>query len=182
MSKVLNLPFLHGGLYASYAGTITHSNEEGQILFERKSPEPKIMVLITDSIKPIPIDPLKPKTLIGFSIDPKVAAEQYYMRRVQDPETELYSWHVTAVPIDRMVPIPYDTIIIYADPRHIIVPLGSIPTTENENFVLPDVYVTEKYNSALNGLRFLKLRHFFAPVTFNYAFLPDAYQKKIPND
>lgn len=179
LSKVLNLPFLHAGLYASYAGTITHSNADGQVLFERKSPEPKLMVLITDTLKPIPVDPLKPKTLLGFMVDPKSPAEQYSFNRLQDPETELYEWHVTSVPLTRNATIPYDTIIIYADPRNIIVPLGSTLTTDNENFVLPDLYVTEGYNSALNALRFLKIRHYFAPVTFNYTFLPDQYQKKI---
>ncbi len=182
LNQVLNLPFLHAGLYASYAGTITHSNGDGQILFERKSPEPKLFVLITDTIKPIPIDPLKPKTLLGFTLDPKMAAEQYSFKREQDPETELYEWHVTSVAIDRNSPIPYDTIIIYADPRNIIVPIGSTLTTNNENFVLPDFYVTEGYNSALNALRFLKIRHYFAPVTFNYTFLPDQFQKRISKE
>lgn len=182
LSKVFNLPFLHAGLYASYAGTITHSSADGQILFERKSPEPKLMVLVTDSIKPIPIDPLKPKTLLGFMIDPQVPAQQYSFKRLQDPETELYEWHVTSVPVDRTARIPYDTIIIYANPNHIIVPLGSTGTTLNENFVLPDFYVTEGYNSALNALRFLKIRHYFAPVTFNYTFLPDQFQKRMSTE
>jgi hypothetical protein len=186
VQKIVNqgrsLPFLRAGLYASYAGTITHSNADGQILFERKSPEPTLLVIITDTIKPIPLDPLKPKTVLGFTIDPKMPAEQYSFKRVQDPETELYTWHVTSVPLDRNSPIPYDTIIIYADPRSIIVPVGSTVTTYNENFFLPDFYVTEGYNSALNGLRFLKIRHFFAPVSFNYIFLPDQFQKKITKE
>lgn len=182
LNKVLNLPFLQAGLYASYAGTITHSNADGQILFERKSPDPKLMVLITDSIKPIPVDALKPKTLSGFTLDPQSPAQQYAFRRLQDPETELFEWHVTSVPVDRTARIPYDTIIIYANPNHILVPLGSTHTTDNENFVLPDFYVTEGYNSALNALRFLKIRHYFAPVNFDYTFLPDQYQKKITKD
>lgn len=179
ISKVLNLPFLRAGLYASYAGTITHSDKDGQILFERKSPEPKVRVLITNNIKPIPIDPLDQKTLYGFIVAPDAEAQEYLFERLQDPETEDYAWHAKPVPIDKNLRIPYDTIIVYANPHHIIVPLGPTATTVSENFVLPDFYVTEGYNSALNTLRFLKIRHYFAPVAFDYTFLPSEYQKKI---
>ncbi len=179
ISKVLNLPFLHAGLYASYAGTITHSDKDGQILFERKSAQPKLRVLITNSIKPIPVDPFKQKTLFGFLVAPDVQAQEYLFERLQDPETEQYAWHVSPVSIDKDMRIPYDTVILYANPQHIIVPLGPTATTVSENFVLPDFYVTEGYNSALNTLRFLKIRHYFAPMTFDFTFLPSEYQKKI---
>jgi len=182
LKNVFNAPFLQKGIYASYAGTITHSNADGQILFERKSSEPQLMMIITDSIKPVPINPLKPKTLLGFTLDSHSPSQQYLFKRQQDPETELYEWHVTSVPVDRTERIPYDTIIIYAEPQHIIVPLGSTLTTANENLVLPDLYVTEGYSSPINAIRMLKIRHYFEPVQFEYTFLPDEYQKKITKD
>ena len=166
-------------MYSSYAGTITNSDADGQILFERKSPEPKLIILITNSIKAIPVDPLNQKTLYGFMLDPKAPAQQYLFERLEDPETETHAWHVKALPIDRDGRIPYDTIIIYADPQDIVVPLGPSATKVGENFLLPDFYVTEGYNSALNALSFLKIRHFFAPVSFDYTFLPDEFQKKV---
>ncbi len=179
MSTIVGLPFMLAGTYASYAGTITHSDRNGQILFLRKSPDAKLNVLVTESIKPIPVDPLHPKTLFGFEVDKDAAAQMYLFERLQDPETEQYAWHVKQVPFDKDKRIPYDTIIFYANPYHIIVPIGPSATTVSENFVLPDFYVTERYNSAYNALRFLKVRHYFAPVSFNYTYLPNEFQRTI---
>jgi hypothetical protein len=178
-NTLLSIPFAHAGLYASYAGTLIHSDSDGQILFERKSPEPKLTVLVTNSIKPIPVNPLNQKTLYGFMIGPKEPAQQYLFERLQDPETELYEWHVKAIPVDRNARIPYDTIVIYANPHDIIVPLGPSATKVSENFVLPDFYIAQGYNSSSNAIRFLKIRHYFAPVSFEYTYLPFEFQKKI---
>lgn len=179
LTKAFNLPFFQAGMYASYAGTITHSSPEGKILFERKSPDPKLMVLITDSIKPVPINPFSEKTLSGFVPGAKARAQQYLFERLQDPETETYAWHVSSVPTDKEKRIPYDTLILYADPAHVIVPIGPTATRKSENLILPDFHVTEGYNSSLHALSFLKIRQYFAPVAFEYTFLPSGYQKKI---
>ncbi len=179
VNKVFNVSFLHMGMYAMYTGSVTHSGPDGQILFERRSPDPKLTVLITSAIKPIPINPLSQKTLYGFLVKEGDHAQQYLFERLQDPETENYLWQVTSVPLDRNQRISYDTIILYADPRNVIVPLGSTATKLSENFLLPDFYVTQQYNSALNALNFLKIRHYFAPETFDFTFLPNGYQKKI---
>ena len=179
MSNLINLPFMQAGVYASYAGTITHSDRNGQIVFLRKSPDAALNLLVTDSIKPIPVDPLHPKTLFGFEVGQEAAAQMYLFERLQDPETEQYAWHVKPVPFDKEKRIPYDTIIVYANPHHVIVPLGPSATKKSENFVLPDFYVTERYNSAYNALRFLKVRHYFAPVAFNYSYLPSEFQRNI---
>jgi len=179
LSQVLSLPFQQAGLYASYGGTMTHSNHDGHIVFERKSTKSKIYVLITDKIKPIPVNPLSQKTLLGFSVSADAAAQLYLYELLIDPETELLSWHVSQIPLDREKRIATDTLIIYAHPLDIIVPLGSTATTSRENFVLPDIYVTEGYNASVNALNFLKIRQYFAPVRFDYSYLPLEYQKKI---
>jgi hypothetical protein len=177
--KVFNLPLLHAGVYVAYAGTFAHSNADGQILFDRKTADPKLHVLITEDIKPVPIDPLNEKTLYGFVVAPKAQAQQYLIERLKDPETDLYEWHVTPEPLSKDKRIPIDTIIIFANPKHVIVPIGPTATTLNESFILPDFYATEGHNSAANAFQFLKIRHYFAPVSFEYKFLPDEYQKKM---
>ena len=179
MSNIVKLPFMKAGMYASYAGTITHADRNGQIIFLRKSPDAKLNLLVTDSIKPIPVDPLQPKTLFGFEVGRDTPAQLYVFERLQDPETEQYAWHGTPVPFDRDKRIPYDTIILYANPHHVVVPIGPTATTVSENFVLPDFYVTEQFNSAYNALRFLKVRHYFAPVAFDYTYLPNEFQRTI---
>ena len=181
LSTIVGLPFMLAGTTASYAGTITQADHNGQIVFLRKSTDAKLNVLVTESIKPIPVDPLNPKTLYGFEVAKDAAAQMYIFERLQDSETEQYTWYVKPATFDKSTRIPYDTIIVYANPYDIIVPLGPSSTTINENFVLPDFYVTERYNSAYNALRFLKIRHYFAPVTFNYTFLPGEFQRTIKN-
>lgn len=179
ISKVISLPFEQAGLYASYAGTLTHSDQDGQIVFERKSSKPKLYVLITDKIKAVTVNPLSQKTLLGFNVSPDTIAALYQFELLKDPETDLYAWNVTPAKLDLEKKIPYDTIILYAHPHDIIVPLGPTTTTSRENFILPDFYVTEGYNSTLNAINFLKVRQYFAPVAFEYTFLPLEYQKKI---
>ncbi len=179
MSNLTHLPFKQAGMYASYGGTITHADPNGQIVFLRKNPEPKLHVLVTNNIKPIPVDPLNPKTLFGFEVDKDTPAQMYLVERLQDPETETYAWHVKPIPFDTTKRIPHHAIILYANPHHVVAPIGPTATTVSENFALPDFYVTEQYNSALNALRFLKVRHFFAPVAFNYSYQPSEFIRHI---
>ena len=73
-----------------------------------------------------------------------------------------------------------DTLIIFAQPKNIIVPLGKTATSLTENLVLPDFYATKQNKSAANAFRFLKLRHYFAPVKFDYKY-QSMYQQKIAN-
>lgn len=179
VKKKLSPVLLYSGIYAAYAGTLTHSNANGQVLFERFTPEAKIRVLITEDMKAVPVNPLNNKTLYGFTVDPKAESAQYLFERVQDPETELYSWNVSVEPVNKKKRIAYDTIIIFAEPKNIIAPVGPTATTLNENFVLPDFYATPNNKTAANAFRFLKVRHYFAPVKFEFKFQPDGYQQKI---
>ncbi len=181
IKKQLSPILFYSGIYVAYAGAFTHSNANGQVLFERSTPEPELHILITEDMKAIPVNPLNDKTLYGFAIDPKAESAQYLFKRIQDPETELYFWNVTPEPIHEKKRITSDTLIMFAQPKNIIVPIGSTATPLSENFVLPDFYATQKNKSAANAFRFLKIRHYFAPVTFEYKFLPDGYQQKIAN-
>lgn len=173
------LTFLNSGIYVSYAGGVATTDVDGQVMFERKTPELKLRVLITEDIKAVPVDPLIHKTLYGFVIDPKAYAQQYLFERLQDPETELYEWHVSQISVPKAKIIPYDTIIIFANPKHLIAPIGKTNTIYSENFVLPDFFTTESHNPVANAFRFLKIRHYFAPVKFDYKFFPEEYQQKI---
>ena len=179
LTKAFNIPFFQTGMYVSYAGTITHTGPDGKILFERKTADPKLMVLITDALRPVPINPYSEKTLSGFILGPKAYAQQYLFERLQDPETETYAWYVTPVKVDKDKRIPYDTVILFANPAHVVVPIGPTGTRMSENLVLPDFYVTAGFNSAFDALSFLKIRQYFAPVAFDYTFLQNGFQRKI---
>ncbi len=181
IKKEINTLHLYSGIYSSYGGTFAVSDMNGQVAFGRKTPGPRLHLIVTEDIKAVPVNPLRNKTLLGFVPDPKAALQYYHYERKQDPETELYSWIVTEEPFAKNKRIPVDAIIIFAHPRHIVVPIGTTHTTESENLVLPDIFTTHNLTSALNALRFFKIRHYFSRVKIVYKFQPDGYQQRVSN-
>ena len=154
VKKTLRPILFYSGIYAAYAGNFTHSTTDGQVLFERSTPEAVLHVLITEDMKVIPVNPINDKTVYGFAIDPKAESAQYIFERVQDPETELDYWKVSPEPIRKKKSIAPDTIIIFAQPKTIIVPVGKTATNLSENLILPDFYATKQNKSAANAFRF----------------------------
>jgi len=178
IKKQLSPRLFYSGIYVAYAGNFTHSNPQGEVMFERTTPEPKFYVLVTEDLKSVPIDAYTAKTLYGFAPDPNSDAALYQFERLKDPETGTSVWNVTHEVLKKKKLLPIDTLIIFADPREVIVPIGVTVTTESENFLLPDFYVAPQDEPAANAFRFLKMRHYFAPIKFDYAFKPDDIQQK----
>jgi hypothetical protein len=179
IKKELNTLYLYSGIYASYAGHFSVSDMNGQITFPRKTTGNTLHFIVTEDIKAVPVNPLNDKTILGFVANPKAALQHYVYERRKDPETELYSWIVTEEPLDTKKRIPADAIVLFANPKHVIAPVGSSHTLDTEHLVLPDIFITPNLNSALNALRFFKIRHYFAPVKVEYKFIPDGYQQRI---
>lgn len=170
---------LQSGIYAIYAGFVTFSDFNGQITFERKTVEPKINLLITEDIKPIPVSPFNTNTILGFVVNPKAYSQYYLLERNQDPETQVISWKVTEQDIPKDQKIPYNTIILIANPKNIIVLTGTTSTIMSENLLLPDIYVTKNTNSTLYAIRFLKVRQYFSPTKNKYEYKQEQYQQKM---
>lgn len=179
IKKEINELHLYSGIYVNYAGMFAVSDMNGQVTFSRKAAEPKLHLLVTEDLKAAPLNPHNNKTLLGFLPDPKAPLQYYAYERKLDPETELYSWVVTEEPFPKNKRVPLDTIVIIANPKHIVVPMGTTHAIESENLILPDIFTTHNLNSALNALRFLKLRQYFAPVKMEYKFIPDGYQQRL---
>lgn len=172
---------LNNGIYATYAGFSALSDLHGQISFSRKTTEDKINILITDSIRPIYINPLKVNTISGFIANPKHNAQMYSLMRKQDPETTLTSWYINQEKAPKDGKINYDTIVLIANPKNVILPTGIVSTIAGENLLLPDIYVTKEIGLALNALSFLKIRQYFAPVKIVYNYKTDLYQQRVGN-
>jgi len=179
VKQTLNPRLYYSGIYANYAGATTTSDAQGQITFERGTPEPRFHVLVTEDLKEVPIDAFKDKTLYGFAPDPKAPSALYLFEREIDPETGLLQWRVSHERLNRKKRLSIDTIILFANPDDLIVPLGTTNTIMSESFILPDFYITSHNNNVINAFRFLKVRHFFAPVKFEHKYQPDSYQRKI---
>ena len=168
---------LHTGIFVSYAGVSTHSGDDGQILLPRKNANPELHIFITEKINLIPLSPSKKNTILGFTTRPQVALQHLVCVRERDMEADTYVWNVSQREWPTYKKIPYEAIIIFADPEAIISPLGRTTTQLSENFILPDFYITSTAKTALDALRFLNLKPFVAPLSFDYSFYPQDIQK-----
>ncbi|MBA3954286.1 hypothetical protein H0X48_03150 [Candidatus Dependentiae bacterium] len=178
LTREFNPKSLYSGIYVTHLGQLARSSVHGQVTLPRKSADTTLYMLVTEDIKPLLVNPSHKTTLSSFLIDPKVRSSYYLYQLTQSPETGLLTWYVSEqqVPKDK---IPADAFIVFADPQSILIPLGPTVTANNDNLVLPDIYVINTADTALNALRFLKLRNFFHPVTFKYNYLPQGYQERV---
>ena len=170
-------PLSHTGIFVFYAGVSTSSDQDGQVLLPRKTAEPVFHIFITERLSPLPLTPSKRKTILGFTTKPKTELQHLVYRREKDPEVDIYVWRVDEVPWPPYKKIPYDAIIIFANPEKIISPLGRTVTQFSENFILPDFHITSTADTALDALRFLTLKSFVAPLSLAYSFHPQDIQK-----
>ena len=169
---------LNRGIYVTYLGYMTHSNSFGQVTLPRRTAQDTLHVLVTQDLTPVPRTTTQPTTLLGFVVDPNARASYYRYYLKQNPETDLLTWYV----IEEIVPsgiIPAQALIIFEDPEHIIIPVGTTSTFSRENLVLPPIYITPTAQPARNALRFLKLRKFFSAVAFSYTSIPNGYQQQL---
>ncbi|MBA3751610.1 hypothetical protein H0X06_02295 [Candidatus Dependentiae bacterium] len=175
--RMLSSSDLHAGIFVSYAGISTNSDREGQILLPRKTAQPELHVFITEKIVLLPLSPQKKKTIVGFKSKPETLIQHFTFVRQKDPETEAYVWQGTQSEWPSNKKMPYDAIIIFADPESIISPVGASVTQLSENFILPDFYITDTKKTPIDALRFLTLKSYVKPLTFEYSFHPQDIQK-----
>ncbi|CDK30400.1 hypothetical protein [Candidatus Babela massiliensis] len=169
------------GIYASYAGYSTYSNHNGQISFSRQTALPKINLLLTQDIKPVFQNPNNPNTILGFVVDPKANFKYYSIERKESVQDQVYNWYISEQPLSLNKIIPYDSIILFLDPKNFFVPLGQTSAIGGENLLLPDIYLIKNPDSVLNVFRFLKVRQYFAPVNLKSEFKEDVYQQRVAN-
>lgn len=177
----------YSGIIAAHGGFTAISDNTGQIILPRYVATPELTIVVTQSLKPIP-EALAPNTIHHWQIINPDKAAYYKADLIQDTETELYHWHISTTKQykDNLI-VPRDALIIFANPKHIIIPTGTITNPNNvklnqtaTNLVLPDFYSTQNIESVINSMRFLKLRKFFEPIAQEYKFYPDrsAYTQK----
>ncbi|MGE0010099.1 MAG: hypothetical protein AB7F19_06195 [Candidatus Babeliales bacterium] len=154
------------GVIASYMGYVTVSDFAGQITFPRLHQPPEVKLVITPMIEPI--------MMIGATVHHlellnSLPAEMYTITRKQAPSTKIFYWDVQKTDVPNNKRISLDTIILFAKPDTIKVPLGITETDDSPMLMLPDLYATQELNVTVEALRSLKIRHFFGPVIFNFS-------------
>lgn len=153
------------GVLATYMGYIAPSAYDGQILFPRMHQKPSVKLLITQMIEPVM---MLGATVHHFVTLKTIPSKLYTITRKQDSDTGIFYWDTQEEQLPENRKISLDTIVLFAKPKNIKVPTGVTETTDSPMLVLPDVYATKTLNSTVSALRVLKIRNFFAPVTFAY--------------
>lgn len=181
--KAYNLQYWQNGIYATYAGYSTYSDRNGQITFPRKAVKPKFNLLLTQSITPVlkkPNDP-KSKTILGFVLSGNKNFKYYLLERIENIEKKLYNWQINEQTILENKLIPYDTIVVFVNPRNFFIPIGQVNALEGENLMLPNIYFVNKLSKEANAFKFLNIRRYFAPINKKFEFKTNIYQQRVEN-
>lgn len=163
--KILKLQlraYAKPGLFASYGGFITVSNNEGKIVFPRKHQRPFVYMIVTPDVTPVL---MLGKTVHHWELHAHLPVEVYRFEFKQDSETQLYYWDVQPDerPADNSVPL--DSIVVIGKPKNIYIPTGITIKKDSPHLFLPDIYARKGFNILTNSLNTLKAKHFFHQAT-----------------
>lgn len=164
-------------IFVTYAGYLRVSDTVGEIAFPYKQTKPIINILVTSKIIPIM---MAGNTVHHWEIDSNTPAAMYRFELKKDTLTQLSYWDAQVEPLSNhkvtrvetfgitteIIVIPIETMIILAKPKHIYVPIGSTPTQESANIVLPDIYVKKGLSNVSQALYAVNIKHLFGPVRY----------------
>jgi len=157
--KTLNIPTTFG-IFATYSGYLSMSDENGEIKFPRKTINDVVNVLVTTKIEPVL---MFKNTVAYWQVQEDTDANLYKFERKKDPETQLFFWEVTEKKLQKNK-IPLHTVVIFSDPTKIIMPVGVTPTNYNTQLRLPNIYIFGNLNYIKNALFILTIKPFFRSV------------------
>jgi hypothetical protein len=164
------------GIYATYAGLVTHSDQNGQITFPRKTLRDDLMLVITSRLQPLVLHGTTVQQLLlreGFP------AALYHLERLKNQNDGVYYWHITRLPTPANYAIPDQAVILLADPDHIVVPADDIVTIPGTTLFLPTLYAIKDMDAAVTALSFLKISRYFSLVKTSYQESNDRYASLI---
>jgi hypothetical protein len=149
------------GILVTYAGYVTASNYNGEVVVPRKHQKAEVIILITPEMTPIA---LFENTILHWQLVPGMPARMYSCQLKHNEKTGDYYWNTQEVPLPADKIIPLSAMIIVADPKNITVKTGQTVTNETANLVLPDIFVEKGINIVKNDSYMLTVRHLFKPV------------------
>ncbi len=162
-------------IFSTYAGYLSMSNINGQIVFPRKVVNDSVNLLVTNKIRPVF---MFGSTIAFWEIqDPD--SKMYLLEREQDKDTKLFFWQTKEKQLPASKRVPVQTIIIIAEPKEIYVPIGATPTKHSANLILPDIYVRKNIDNISNILFVLNIKPFFSKTNQIFKEIPIGYESLI---
>lgn len=173
LTKQMFKDLYNTGIFTSYMGNFSISDINGQIKFLRKKKSNIVDVVVSLSVKPVF---MVSNTIHHFSLSKIEEAKWYRFEKTFDKKNKEYSWKVSEKNITNPN-LPADILLISSKPSHIYIPTGNFPSNDNPNLELPDIYAKKGISTALNAIKFLKVKKYFSPIKSEYKFDTQSYQE-----
>lgn len=150
------------GMWATYAGYLNASDPfGGKIVFPRKQKNPVFDIVVTQKVEPVV---LGARTVHHWQLFPNTPAKAYKIERMKDEDTGLYYWQTSKEELPAGGIVPLRSVLIFANPKDVYIPVGATLTTDNNQLVLPDIYITSKADPAKQTIGVMMIKHFFRLV------------------
>ena len=151
------------GIQASYLGYIATSDKNGQITFPRQQQNDTIHILVIPEIE---AEFIISGTLISHWITKhNYPAAFYEISRKKNKTLKTYYFDVKKIPVPQDIPL--NTVIIFAHPDHIHVPVGISLNTYSTNFILPELQA-QKIDTIKNSLYTLSIKQYFEQIKIEH--------------
>lgn len=157
------------GVIVLYAGRITYSDLNGQVMLPLLEPTDELMIFITE--RPTP-KILHGNTVESWSVKSGYDSECFSLKRINKGKS--FIWHITRI-AEPPQEIPYDSIVICIDPEIVEIPVGTWPTVGGINLILPNVYMTGVVPESISALNTIAISRFFRPTHPWFAYAPERY-------
>lgn len=156
-----HIPPKLSGIFATYGGFLTVSDIDGEISFARKHIKPFVYLLVTPKATPMV---MSGNTIHHWELEEGAPAQLYKVEQQWDENVRKHYWLVTQEPVPSNKRIPLETILIFADPKYVYIPLGITLYKETPHLILPDIYIKKGINLNNNALYILNLSHYFGSI------------------
>lgn len=156
-----HIPIKMSGIFATYGGFLTVSNLDGELSFPRKHTHPFIYLLVTQKVTPIV---MSGNTIHHWELEEDTPTEMYKMEQQTDSNTGKHYWLVAQEPLPANNRLPLETVVLFADPKYVYVPLGITVYKESPHLILPDIYIKRGINLNATALYLVNLAHYFGAV------------------
>jgi len=144
------------GIEVLYAGRITTSDFNGEVILPRLHDEDFINLIIVPRISPLVRHGV---TVEYINLGPLKYATWYTIRRINDQEHNRLFWNIQRQPPQEKIP-PY-AIVILTEPSTIILEEGVYLAEKGDHLALPDIYVSPSMNIAEHAARVIPDNRFF---------------------
>ncbi len=151
------------GIQASYLGYIATSDKNGQITFPRQQQNDTIHILVVPEIEPEFI--ISGSLISHWITKHNYPAAFYEISRKKNKTLKTYYFDVKKLPIPQDIPL--NTVIIFAHPDHIEVPVGISLNTYSTNFILPELQA-QKIDTIKNSLYTLSIKQYFEQIKIEH--------------